>query len=84
MLGEMTFRPCAINTFSGRGKMLTTLTPVHYVRPHYVSAYTRRDGTVVGGYWRDGDGNTKIYRSFGYFAGNPNAIPPVWGKGRKR
>ncbi len=28
-----------------------------FVRPHYVSGYTRADGTQVRGYYRDGDGN---------------------------
>lgn len=84
MLGETTFQPYARNTFSGRGKQFTILTPVHYVHPHYVSAYTRSDGTSVAGYWRDGDGNTSIDRSFGYYARNPNAIPLVFGKGGKK
>lgn len=83
MLGESAFQPYAINTFSGRGKQFTTLTPVHYVRPHPVSSYVRKDGTVVSGYWRDGDGNTSINRSFGYYARNPNAITQIFQKGRK-
>lgn len=29
-----------------------------YVDPHWVNCYTRDDGTVVDGYWRDGDGDT--------------------------
>lgn len=28
-----------------------------FVNPHEVSSYTRKDGTFVRGYWRDGDGN---------------------------
>lgn len=84
MLGEMTFRPYAINTFSGRGERFTMLTPAHYVHPHHVSAYTRSDGTPVAGYWRDGDGDTGINRSLGYFARNPNASPTVFGKGGKK
>ena len=77
MLGEAAFQPYAVNTFSGRGKKFTTVTPVHYVRPHWVSSYTRKDGTFVSGYWRDGDGNTKINRQTGYFAKNPGAVPEI-------
>ena len=33
---------------------------IHSVDPHYVSDYTRADGTQVDGYWRDGDGNTSV------------------------
>lgn len=79
MIGESTFRPYAINTFSGNGRPL--MTPMHYVHPHAVSSYRRKDGTFVKGYWRDGDGNTKIKRATGYFARNPNALPLVFGKG---
>lgn len=82
MLGESTFQPYAINTFSGRGKQFTTLTPVHYVRPHSVSSYVRKDGTVVSGYWRDGDGNTHIDRFIGYWAHNPWSL--ILGKGGKK
>ena len=32
----------------------------HYVHPHYVEGYVRDDGTVVDGYWRDGDGDTSV------------------------
>ena len=84
MLGETTFQPYAINTFSGKGKRFTTLTPAHYVHPHHVSAYMRKDGTAVSGYWRDGDGNTGINRNTGYFARNPNAVSLVFGKGGKK
>jgi hypothetical protein len=31
-----------------------------FVSPHWVSSYTRGDGTSVDGYWRDGDGDTTI------------------------
>jgi len=77
MLGESAFHEFGINTFSGRGGKLPTftpsfdLTPMHYVSPHWVSSYTRRDGTFVPGFWRDGDGNTSINRNTGYFARNP-------------
>lgn len=71
MLGECTFQPYAINTFSGRGKQFSTITPLHYVSPHWVNSYRRKDGTLVRGYWRDGDGNTMINRATGYFARNP-------------
>lgn len=83
MLGEGTFQPYAVNTFSKRGKHFTTITPAHYVNPHNVQSYIRKDGTFVSGYWRDGDGDTTINRSIGYFARNPNAIPQVMKKGGK-
>lgn len=31
-----------------------------FVNPHEVDSYTRADGTVVDGYWRDGDGDTSV------------------------
>ena len=62
MLGEQSFQPYAINTFSHRGKNFEEITPIHYVRPHEVRPYSRRDGTFVSGYWRDGDGDTTINR----------------------
>lgn len=80
MLGENSFQPYAINTFSHKGKEFTTLTPVHYVSPHPVRPYRRKDGTFVAGCWRDGDGNTDINRSTGYFARNPNAISQIFKK----
>ncbi|MCR5727367.1 MAG: hypothetical protein K6G24_07865 [Lachnospiraceae bacterium] len=72
MIGAGTFRPYAINTFSGRGASLGS--DMHYVHPHHVSAYVRSDGTSVSGYWRDGDGNTLINRPFGWFQHNPNSL----------
>ena len=81
MLGEGTFQPYAVNTFSKRGKQFTTITPAHYVRPHEVRPYRRKDGTFVSGCWRDGD--STINRDTGYFARNPNAIPQVLKKGGK-
>lgn len=73
MLGDESFKPYAINTFSHRGKQFATLTPAHYVRPHSVRGYTRKDGTSVAGFWRDGDGNTDVNSGVGYFSRNPNA-----------
>ena len=81
MLGDTSFQPYAINTFSHNGKIFTTLTPAHYVNPHTVSSYYRKDGTFVAGYWRDGDGNTSINRDTGYYARNPNAIPQIIKRG---
>ena len=75
-MGETIFQPFAINTFSGKGKKLLTLTPVHHVNPHHVQSHFR-DGKFISGYWRDGDGNTAINRDTGYFARNPNAIPRI-------
>lgn len=36
---------------------------MHFVKPHEVSGYVKKDGTVVSGYYRDGDGNTSINRT---------------------
>lgn len=55
-------------SYAGSGSMLK---PTHYVNPHWVNSYVKRDGTLVRGYWRDGDGDTTIDRAIGYFAGNP-------------
>jgi len=50
----------------------------HFVHPHEVSEYVKSDGTVVEGYWRDGDGNTNIdldnSEGGGYLQGNPDGI----------
>lgn len=51
MLGEQSFQPYAINTFSHRGKNFEEITPIHYVRPHEVRQYSRRDGTLVASYF---------------------------------
>lgn len=77
MIGETTFQPYAINTFTGNGKQFSILTPAHYVNPHPVSSYMKKDGTFVRGYWRDGDGDTGINRYTGYYARNPNAVSKV-------
>ncbi|MBB6177317.1 hypothetical protein HNQ82_002150 [Anoxybacillus tengchongensis] len=49
---------------------------LHFVKPHYVDSYVRKDGTVVQGYWRDGDGDTSINRMTeqggGYLRSNPD------------
>ena len=39
---------------------------IHYVHPHWVTSYTRKDGTYVQGYNRGG--------KEGYFAHNPGAL----------
>ena len=83
MLGEGTFQPYAVNTFSKSAKQFTIITPAHYVRPHEVRPYRRKDGTFVSGCWRDGDGDSTINRDTGYFARKPNAIPQVLKKGGK-
>lgn len=54
MLGEQSFQPYAINTFSHRGKNFEEITPIHYVRPHEVRQYSRRDGTLVASYFLKG------------------------------
>lgn len=77
MLGESTFQPYAINTFSHRGRKFTEITPAHYVHPHEVSSYRRKDGTFVRGYWRDGDGDNSVDRASGYFVRNPGAVSRI-------
>jgi hypothetical protein len=51
---------------------------IHFVNPHYVEGYVRKDGTIVEGYFRDGDGDTSINRTIeqggGYFRTNPDNI----------
>lgn len=51
----------------------------HFVKPHYVDPYIRKDGTLVKGYFRDGDGNTSIPRTVeqggGYIRSNPDGNP---------
>jgi len=71
------------NTFSGKGSNFSTLTPMHYVTPHYVRTHIQ-DGKVISAYWRDGDGNTSINRSFGYTASNPRNIGSLFKVGGKR
>jgi hypothetical protein len=39
---------------------------LHIVKPHYVEGYMKADGTIVGGYWRDGENGT------GYMRSNPD------------
>lgn len=74
MMEETIFQPFAINTFSGKGKKLLTLTPAHHVSPHHVQSHFR-DGKFISGYWRDGDGNTRVNTYRGYYAKNPGAVP---------
>lgn len=76
MVGEGTFRPYAINTFSGQGRRLGggIGDDMHYVHPHKVSSYVRSDGTIVSGYWRDGDGNTAVNRLIGWRQHNPYTL----------
>jgi len=85
MIGDTSFQPYSINTFSGKGKKFTTIgyndnilqtrtgrrKSIHYVNPHNVRPYRRKDGTFVSGYWRDGDGDTSIDRATGYYSRNP-------------
>ena len=51
----------------------------HFVNPHEVSGYTKKDGTVVEGYYRDGDGNPSTHLSRedggGYIRSNPDGNP---------
>ncbi|WP_143083023.1 hypothetical protein [Salibacterium qingdaonense] len=52
---------------------------LHAVDPHEVSGYETEDGTMVEGYYRDGDGNTDINLSKedggGYLRSNPDGDP---------
>lgn len=51
----------------------------HFVQPHYVDPYIRADGTLVDGYYRDGDGNpninTPLNQGGGYIRSNPDGNP---------
>lgn len=51
----------------------------HFVQPHYVDPYIRTDGTLVEGYYRDGDGNpdidTPVNQGGGYMRSNPDGNP---------
>ncbi len=69
MIGENTFLNRVNNTFAP-----TRSSPMHYVHPHWVSSYTKKDGTFVSGFWRDGDGDTSVDRLFGYFARNTGKL----------
>ncbi|MBM7702344.1 hypothetical protein [Metabacillus iocasae] len=40
---------------------------LHHVKPHFVEGYVKSDGTVVDGYFRDGNGH-------GYVRSNPDGI----------
>lgn len=51
----------------------------HLVDPHYVDSYIRQDGTLVEGYYRDGDGDSNVNTSKsnggGYIRSNPDGNP---------
>lgn len=74
LLQVLNWSPYAANTFSGKGKSMVEAVPVHHVRPHHVQGHFK-DGKYISGYWRDGDGNTKVNTYQGYYARNPNAAP---------
>jgi hypothetical protein len=52
---------------------------IHHVEAHWVEGYVKADGTVVEGYWRDGDGNPATNLSSeqggGYIRSNPDGNP---------
>lgn len=50
------FRNILENLSSGSGSGVNS-SDTTFVEPHEVSGYTRKDGTVVDSYWRDGDAN---------------------------
>ena len=60
----------AINRLSNRKSNESSL-KYHNVKPHYVGAYIKKDGTFVRGHLRDGDGNSATYNPDGYYALNP-------------
>ena len=68
------WKPYSINTFSEKGKSMITTVPIHPVNAHHVQGHFR-NGKYISGFWRDGDGNTKVNTYRGYFAKNPNAAP---------
>lgn len=45
---------------------------LHHVDAHYVTGYVSDNGTVVEGYWRDGDGDTSVNQNDGYIRTNPD------------
>lgn len=45
---------------------------LHHVDAHYVTGYVNDNGTVVEGYWRDGDGDTSVNQNDGYIRTNPD------------
>lgn len=51
----------------------------HFVESHYVDPYIRQDGTLIDGYYRDGDGNPDIdtpkNQGGGYLRSNPDGNP---------
>ncbi|MFS0864556.1 hypothetical protein [Fredinandcohnia sp. 179-A 10B2 NHS] len=57
---------------------LVETSDLHFVNPHEVSGYITEDGTVVEGYFRDGDGDTSFDRAVddggGYLATNPDGV----------
>lgn len=59
-----------MNNFSNKNSQFKS-SNYHHVNSHSVSSYIKRDGTFVRGYWRDGDGNTKINTFSGYYSKNP-------------
>jgi hypothetical protein len=54
------FKPLHLNT---------GMDNVHFVKPHHVDSYVRKDGTFVEGYYRDGDNNTSIDRDVNHGGG---------------
>ncbi|WP_028243227.1 hypothetical protein [Pseudobutyrivibrio ruminis] len=64
------YKPLAINTFNGKVKSVFEGLPVHHVSPHYVQSHFRK-GKYISGYWRDGDGDTRVDTFMGYYARNP-------------
>ncbi|MGM0843688.1 MAG: hypothetical protein ACQEUT_01830 [Bacillota bacterium] len=66
---QMEFKPLVLDSGSN----------THFVKPHYVDPYIKKDGTLVDGYFRDGDGNTStdtpLEQGGGYFRSNPDGNP---------
>ena len=60
------------NKGTGRSHKYKISNGHHLVRSHRVRSYVRRNGTVVRGFWRDGDHNPRKNSYQGYYAKNPS------------
>ncbi len=77
MLGDGSYHhEFSVNTFSKLGKSMNINNHIHYVHPHSVKAHYR-GGQFIQGYWRDGDGNSRVDRATGWTQANPYAADVV-------
>lgn len=82
MLNEVNHKPTQDSynpfesIFSDHSESDGTDVEQHFVHPHFVESYSREDGTLVEGYWRDGDGDTQadlqVHEGGGYMQTNPD------------